>query len=155
CLYYLFSIIPLPPRSTLFPYTTLFRSSFHNERSFISIDNFCFFIKEIIDNHEKMMSGIYHLADDQTISTNEIISIIKHVTGKRVPNIVLPKFFVRGLAKVGDVLPIPLNTKRLKKMTSNLLVSNEKIKQALGIEKLPLTAKEGLEKTIKSFAIRE
>lgn len=36
-------------------------------------------------------------------------------------------------------------------MTSDLLVSSTKIKQALGIDKLPVTAKEGLIRTIESF----
>jgi len=58
---------------------------------------------------------------------------------------------VKGLAKVGDVIPIPLNTKRLKKMTSNLILSNHKIKAALQIENLPLSTEQGLEITIKSF----
>lgn len=126
-------------------------SSFDNRRSFISIDNFVFFIKQIIEKQEKLESGIYHIADNEPISTKEIIEIIKNVTGKNIPNVALPKFIVKGMAKMGDVIPIPLNTKRLKKMTSDLLVSNAKLKQALDIEKLPLTAKEGLEKTIKSF----
>src|SRR5690606_34966386 len=126
-------------------------ASFTNKRSFISIDNFTFFIKMIIDNQQKLNSGIYHIADDESISTKEIIEIIKNVTGKNVLNIAMPKFLIRVVAKMGDILPIPLNSKRLKKMTSDLLVSNQKIKQALGIEKLPLTAKDGLEQTIKSF----
>lgn len=126
-------------------------ASFDNRRSFISIDNFSFFIQQIIENQELINSGIYHIADDEPISTKEIIETIKKVTGKKSPDIALPKFFVKGIAKIGDVLPIPLNTKRLKKMTSDLLVSNAKIKQSLSIDKLPLTAKEGLEKTIKSF----
>ncbi|WP_270089170.1 NAD-dependent epimerase/dehydratase family protein [Sphingobacterium sp. SYP-B4668] len=126
-------------------------SSFDNSRSFISISNFCFFIEQIIENYDKLESGIYHIADDEPISTNEIIEVIKKVTNKKVMSISLPKYLVRMIAKVGDVIPIPLNTKRLKKMTSDLLVSNQKIKAALGIEKLPLTAKEGLERTIRSF----
>ncbi|WP_426279048.1 NAD-dependent epimerase/dehydratase family protein [Chryseobacterium sp. S-02] len=126
-------------------------SSFENNRSFISIDNFCFFIDEIIKSEEKLDSGIYHISDDELISTNQIINIIKKVEKKNTPSLSLPKFFVKGLAKLGDVLPIPLNSLRLKKMTSDLTVSNQKIKSALGIEKLPLTAEEGLIKTIKSF----
>jgi len=126
-------------------------SSFDNKRSFISIGNFSFFIQQIIENQEMLDSGIYHIADDEPVSTNEIIEMIRSVTGKNVPKIALPKFLVKGIAKVGDVLPIPLNTKKLKKMTGDLLVSNGKIKQVLGINKLPLTAKEGLEQTIKSF----
>lgn len=126
-------------------------ASFNNKRSFISIDNFVYFIDQIIRNQNKLNSGIYNIADDESISTTAIINIIKEVTGKKVPNLSLPRFFVKIIAKIGDFLPIPLDTKRLKKMTSNLLVSNKKIKTALGIEKLPLTAREGFQKTIVSF----
>lgn len=126
-------------------------ASFENKRSFISIDNFCFFIDELIKNEEKLISGIYHISDDELISTNQIIDIIKKVEKKNTPDLSLPKFFVKGLAKIGDIIPIPLNSLRLKKMTSDLMVSNQKIKSALGIEKLPLSAEEGLIKTIKSF----
>lgn len=126
-------------------------ASFDNKRSFISIDNFGFFIDQIIMNQAKFSSGIYHVADDQYISTNEIIEIIKDVTGKNVSNLSLPRPLVRLLAKVGDMIPFPLNSKRLKKMTADLLVSNAKIKNCLDNPILPLTAKEGLKKTIQSF----
>src|SRR5690606_37353749 len=125
-------------------------SSFDNNRSFISIDNFCYFIEHIILNQGKIESGIYHIADDEAVSTKDIIGIIKEIEGRRVPNLALPKKVVEWIARLGDVIPIPLNTKRLKKMTSDLLVSNHKIKAALGVQKLPLTAKEGLIKTIRS-----
>ncbi|WP_295200750.1 NAD-dependent epimerase/dehydratase family protein [uncultured Chryseobacterium sp.] len=126
-------------------------SSFENKRSFISIDNFCFFIDAIIKNEEKLVSGIYHISDDEAVPTSQIINIIKKVEKKQTINLSLPKFIVRSLAKVGDIIPIPLNSLRLRKMTSDLTVSNQKIKSALGIEKLPLSAEEGLIKTIKSF----
>lgn len=127
-------------------------ASFDNQRSFISIDNFCFFITEIVEQYKKLESGIYHISDDEVVSTKQIIEIIEKVENKKTPKLSLPKFLVIALAKFGDIIPIPLNTKRLKKMIGNLTVSNQKIKTALGIEKLPLTAKEGLEKTIRSFA---
>src|SRR5690606_870513 len=126
-------------------------ASFDNQRSFISIDNFIFFINEIIKGQNKIASGIYHISDDTSISTNSIINIIKKVENKNIPNVNLPKGLVKLIAKVGDVLPLPLNTIRLKKMTSNLVLSNKKIKTALNIIKLPLSAEEGLIKTIQSF----
>ena len=55
------------------------------------------------------------------------------------------------MAKIGDFSPFPLNKKRLKKMTSNLEVSNQKIKSVLDIKKLPISAEKGIEITIKSF----
>ncbi|MFV0148643.1 NAD-dependent epimerase/dehydratase family protein [Empedobacter falsenii] len=126
-------------------------ASFNNQRSFISIDNFNYFIQEIIKGQDKLASGIYHISDDEPIATNTIISIIKVVENKNVLNLNLPKSLVRLMAKIGDVVPIPLNSIRLKKMTSDLILSNQKIKEALGIDKLPLTAEEGIIKTIKSF----
>ncbi|MEN5058252.1 NAD-dependent epimerase/dehydratase family protein [Sphingobacterium kitahiroshimense] len=126
-------------------------AAFDNKRSFISIENFCYFLKQIIVNQNKFSSGIYHISDDQAISTCEIIAVIKKITDKNTLNLSIPKFLIKNLAKFGDFIPIPLNSKRLKKMTSNLLVSNQHIKDTLGIKKLPSTALQGLEETIRSF----
>lgn len=126
-------------------------TSFNNKRGFISIQNFCFYIQQIVENQDKLGSGIYHIADNEHVSTKQIFDIIKKETGKKTINLALPKVLVKGIAKIGDVIHLPLNTKRLKKMTSDLLVSNAKINEVLGIEKLPLSAREGLEITIRSF----
>ncbi|WP_291066238.1 MULTISPECIES: NAD-dependent epimerase/dehydratase family protein [unclassified Empedobacter] len=128
-------------------------ASFDNKRSFISIDNLSFFVKEIIEKQYLLQSGIYHITDDEPISTMQIINVIKKVESRDVMNLSIPKFIVKGLAMVGDVIPIPLNSLRLKKMTSNLILSNQKIKTALNIKQLPLSAEEGIIKTIKSFKI--
>lgn len=127
-------------------------AAFNNRRSFISIDNFCYFIEQIINNKEKMKTGIYHIADDEPLSTGEIIEVISRITGRNTWNIAIPKFLIQRIAKIGDVIPIPLNTNRLRKMTSNLLISNQHIKEILNIDQLPITATDGLRKTIKSFS---
>jgi nucleoside-diphosphate-sugar epimerase len=54
-------------------------------------------------------------------------------------------------ASVGGALKLPLNKERLRKLTENYVVSNAKIKQALGIDKMPVSAKEGMRKTLDSF----
>lgn len=124
-------------------------SLFKNKRSFLSIQNFCFFVEQIIKHQDSMSSGIYHIADDEALATTDLIRIIKSVTAKRVPDIAVPRSVVRFLAKIGDFIPFPLNSRRLKKMTSNLLLSNAKIKNSLGLKNLPLTAEEGIERTIR------
>jgi len=48
-------------------------------------------------------------------------------------------------------LHLSLNKERLRKLTENYVVSNAKIKRALGIEKMPVSAKEGMRKTLDSF----
>src|SRR5690606_32569565 len=101
-------------------------AAFENKRSFLSIENCSFFMHQIIKNHHKMESGIYHIADDEVVSTNEIIELIQKVTNKKGVQLRLPKGLVKSMAKMGDVLHLPLNSKRLKKMTGNLMVSNHK-----------------------------
>ncbi len=125
-------------------------ASFENKRSFLSIDNLSYLINEILNNKE-ISSGIYHLADDETISTNQLIKIIANTSGKNAYLWKIPVVLIKFIAKIGDKLRLPLNSERLQKLTENYVVSNQKIKKALGLEKLPLTAEEGLIKTIKSF----
>jgi nucleoside-diphosphate-sugar epimerase len=124
--------------------------AFHNQRSFCSIDNVCYVVKQILDR-EDIPSGVYNLADDETLSTNELIEIIGATTNKKAKIISISKKVINTIAKIGDILRLPLNTERLDKLTENFVVSNLKIKAALGIEKLPVTAKEGLVKTFQSF----
>lgn len=121
-----------------------------NKRSFCSIDNLCFIINELIEN-ENIPSGIYNIADDEPISTNEIIDLIGESTGRKSIILNIPKFFVESLAKLGDFLKLPLNTERLSKLTETYIVDNSKIKNAIG-KSLPVSSKEGLLKTFKSLS---
>jgi len=123
--------------------------SYDNSRSFLSIDNLCYVIKEILEG--KVQTGVYNIADDGALSTKELVSIIAELSNKssRIWNV--PKPFIKMIAKVGNVLHLPLNDERLEKLTENYLVSNEKIKKALGIERMPVSAKEGMIKTLKDF----
>lgn len=124
--------------------------AFHNQRSFCSIDNVCHVVNQILER-EDISSGVYNLADDEAISTNELIQIIADTTRKKAIILSVSKKIINTIAKIGDVFHLPLNSERLDKLTENFVVSNTKIKAVLGIEKLPVSAKEGLTKTIKSF----
>ncbi|MCL7763377.1 NAD-dependent epimerase/dehydratase family protein [Polaribacter sp. Z014] len=122
---------------------------YKNARSFVSVENLCFVINELIENIN-IKSGIYNVADDASLSTTALVKTIGDVIGKPAKVLNIPKVFVNILAKLGDVLPIPINSERLQKLTENYEVSNSKIKKALQKE-LPLSVKEGIEKTIASF----
>ena len=63
----------------------------------------------------------------------------------------LSKGMMESCARMGTKLHLPLNEERLRKLTENYVVSNDKIKKALGIERMPMSAKEGMIKTIRSF----
>jgi nucleoside-diphosphate-sugar epimerase len=123
--------------------------SYQNERSFVSVDNLCFVIKELIEN-SAIPSGVYNIADDTTLSTKELVQIIGNTIAKPAKVLNVPKPIVNLIAKIGDVIPLPINSERVQKLTENYCVSNKKIKAAIGKE-LPLTAKEGIAITIRSF----
>ncbi|MNJ97001.1 GDP-6-deoxy-D-mannose reductase [compost metagenome] len=125
-------------------------ASFHNERSFLSVDNLSFLIKAMLETKD-LDSGIYNFADDESLSTNELVTLISETLGKKTRLSAIPSAFIKALVKAGDFLPLPLNSERLKKLTESYVVSNEKIKQALYLEQLPISAKEGLKHTIQSF----
>ena len=122
---------------------------FENRRSFTSIDNLCYVIEGLLT--KDVPSGIYHMGDDEALSTNELIVIMCEAMGKQPHIWKMNKRFMEGCAGLGTLLHLPLNTERLRKLTENYVVSNTKIKVALGIDKMPVTAKEGLMKTIRSF----
>lgn len=125
-------------------------AAYENRRSFISIDNLNYVIYEIL-NHPKIPSGIYNIADDKPMSTNALITLIAESINKKPRLLKIPKFAIIQMAKIGDKAHLPLNTERLHKLTESYVVSNQKIKQSLGIDTLPLTVEQGLTKTIKSF----
>ena len=122
---------------------------FDNRRSFTSIDNLCYVIEGLLN--QDVPTGIYHMGDDEALSTNELIGIMCEAMGKKPHIWKMNKRVMEGCAGLGTLMHLPLNTERLRKLTENYVVSNAKIKAALGIDKLPVTAKEGLMKTIRSF----
>ena len=124
--------------------------AFENRRSFTSIGN----LQEVINGllTKDVPSGIYHMGDDEALSTNELIEVICSALGKKAHIWNIPRGLMNGFAKIGDVLHLPLNTQRMQKLTENYVVSNAKIKAALGIKEMPVRAKDGLRETIKSFA---
>ena len=123
---------------------------FENKRSFTSIDNLCYVVEGLLTKN--VASGIYHMGDDEALSTNELIALMCEAMGK-VPHIwKMNRKMMEGCAGLGTLLHLPLNTERLRKLTENYVVSNEKIKAALGIEQMPVRAANGIMKTIKSFS---
>lgn len=124
--------------------------AFENRRTFTSIDNLSFVISGLLT--KDVPSGIYNMGDDEALSTNELIEVICDSLGKKAHIWKLSKGLMNGVAKVGGWLHLPLNPERLRKLTENYISSNAKIKAALGIDKMPVRAVEGLKKTLSSFA---
>ena len=123
--------------------------AFENRRTFTSIENICFAVNGVLT--KSVPSGIYNMGDDEALSTNELIEEICKSLGKKAHIWKLPKGLMNGVAKIGGMLHLPLDQERLRKLTENYISSNAKIKKALGVEKMPVDARTGLQATLKSF----
>lgn len=124
-------------------------AAFDNRRTFTSVDNLCYVIGRLIEGTAP--GGVYNMGDDESLSTNELITVICSVLGKKPRLLHIGKGVMTGLARVGGILHLPLNPERLRKLTENYVVSNHKIKQALSIDTMPVHAADGLRLTIESF----
>lgn len=129
-----------------FPYPF---ASFENKRSYLSVENLCFIISELVRRTD-IPSGIYNVSDDEALSTNEVVSLLSEALNKPPRLLHISKKLISAIAKMGNVLRLPLNTERLGKLTENYQVSNQKIKKVLK-KKLPLSAREGILKTARAF----
>jgi len=123
--------------------------AFENRRTFTSVENICFAVNGVLTKN--VQSGIYNMGDDEALSTNELIEEICKSLGKKAHIWRLPKGLMFFVARVGGWLHLPLNPERLRKLTENYISSNAKIKKALGVERMPVDASEGLKRTLESF----
>ncbi len=123
--------------------------NFNNKRSFTSMDNLTFVINRILQTDVEQ--GIYQMADDEVISTNRLIDLIALANGKKPRIWNFNKKMIQGFANLGNIFHLPLNSERLKKLTESYVVSNRKIKQALEIERMPVSAEEGMRRTLRLF----
>lgn len=125
-------------------------ASFENKRSFLSVHNLCEVITEYLKGG--LQGGTYNVADGQTASTNELIIWISDVNNKRPLLWKLPRGFITTIARTGDVLPFPLNSERLKKLTESYVVNTSKLVKALG-RPLKFALEKEMKETLRSFSL--
>jgi nucleoside-diphosphate-sugar epimerase len=123
--------------------------AFENKRSFCSIDNVMFIFKELIER-EDIPSGVYNIADDEPLSSNEVISLMA-LSQNRIPKILdVPKQLIQFVSKLGNYINLGFNEERLQKLSGSYVVSNKKLISVIG-KPLPVSSREGLLKTFRSF----
>jgi nucleoside-diphosphate-sugar epimerase len=122
---------------------------FQNKRSFCSIDNFCYVIKELATNLN-LISGIYNVSDDHSVSTNEVIELMSQSLKKKIHILKLPKPFINFFIFFIKYIYKDINLENLEKLITNFEVSNSKLKNLIN-KPLPINAKDGLMKTFNSF----
>ena len=124
-------------------------AAFENQRSYASIGNVSYVVSELLMKDTE--SGLYNVCDDEPVSTNEMIRLISSTIGCKTKMLHFPKMLVRFGARLGNVLHLPLNSERLRKLTGDCIVDNSEIKFALEISQMPVKTKDGLELTIREM----
>lgn len=122
---------------------------FENKRSFCSIENLLFVIRELI-TRDNIPSGIYNIADEEPLSTNDLVKLIAKSLEKKIKIVKIPYQLVKFIAIVGDIFKLPINSERLQKLTDSYVVSNQKLVKALG-KPLPVSSRSGILRAFSSF----
>ena len=130
-------------------------ATFENHRSFTSIGNICAAVEALstrtADGGGTPSLPVFEVADDEMLSTNRLIELIAEACGRKARLWRLPKGLMRCVARIGDILHLPLNTERIEKLTEDSFVDNSALKAFLGWEKMPIGAEEGMKRTLESF----
>lgn len=125
--------------------------AFDNQRSFLSVDNLCWTLLQICFKKD-FPSGIYNIVDDAPIGSEALVQLFGKALNKKAKIWKISPAVIKAMGKIGDrISAFPLNSLRIAKLTGNYVVSNQKIKNALGIINMPVDAIDGINKTIKSF----
>ena len=129
-------------------------AAWENRRSFTSVANACAVVEALCGaaaTSAALPYEVFALCDDEAIGTNRLIALIAEAMGRKARLWRLPKGLMRFVARVGDVLHLPLNTERLGKLVEDNVVDNVPLLRALGWESMPVRAEDGLRSTLKSF----
>ena len=131
-------------------------AAFENKRSFTSIGNVCAAVEALCDDKVKVEGeqrnlNTFPLADDEMLSTNRLIELIAEACGRKPRLWRLPKGLMRLAARIGDVAHLPLNTERIEKLTEDSFVDNAALKRALGWDRMPIRAEDGMRATLKGL----
>lgn len=124
-------------------------AAYDNRRSYTCIGNVSYVVSELLK--KDVETGTYNICDDEPISTNDLIRLISRIVGCEPKMLRISKGVVHFGAKIGDVLHLPLNSERLRKLTGDYIVDNSEIKCALGISQMPISAMDGLKVTIEGL----
>jgi nucleoside-diphosphate-sugar epimerase len=130
-----------------FPYVF---GSFECKRSFTSLDNLHFVISDMLA--KDIPSGIYHLTDDGSLTSSEFYRLIGMTLGRKVRVWRMGRTIFRVLAIVSGWLHGYFNMFEYRKLSLNFVASNQKLKDALGLKKMPYELHDGLKKSAVEYA---
>jgi len=124
--------------------------SFECRRSFTSLDNLHVAISQMLD--KDIPAGVYHLTDDGSMTSTEYYHLLGETMGKKVHVWRLGKGIFKVFATIIGWFHGYFDLFEYRKLTMNFVASNQKLKLALGLERMPFPLRDGLVKSVKEYA---
>ncbi|MGZ4519067.1 MAG: NAD-dependent epimerase/dehydratase family protein [Mycobacteriaceae bacterium] len=122
--------------------------AFENRRSLLSVDNLAQVVGATLSGD--LPPGTYNLADDEPLSTADMVRTIAAAQGRRPRIWRVPPVLVRLVCRLGDHLPLPLNSERLDKLTESYVVDAGAVRSAIGRDRLTVSSRNALATTARS-----
>lgn len=122
-----------------------------NKRSYLYVGNMTDFIYNCIVN-EKAKEQLFHLADNDILSTPDLVSLIADASGIKVRQFSCPIFILRMIGKFGDLMnkilgrSFGMDSYSINRLEGSLFISNLKARKLLNWTP-PFSTKEGITET--------
>ena len=123
---------------------------FDTKQSFCNIDNLTEIIAQIAEN-TNVSSGIYNVADNEPISSVQLVNWIAEVFDKKAKIIKVPKGILNLFAKIGNMFNWEFNSKKLFELSHSRIIVGNKILAALDKNKMPVDTETAVLKTIEYY----
>lgn len=123
---------------------------FDTKQSFCNIDNLTEIIAQISEN-TSVSSGIYNVADNEPISSIQLVNWIAAVFDKKAKIIKVPRGILNLFAKIGDMMNWEFNSNKLFELSHSRIVNGNKIKAALDKTKMPVETETAVLKTVEYY----
>ena len=86
------------------------------------------------------------------MSSGQIVRLIHESGGMRHRSWAIPHRVMKAFAAIGDrIKALPLDSERLHKLTSDCVVDNSPIKQALGVQRMPFDSVASLQSLFRQM----
>jgi nucleoside-diphosphate-sugar epimerase len=126
-----------------------------NRRSFVYVGNLVSAIVRILEAEGAAVNGgVFHVADDEAVSTGDLVRLIGEASGRRARLWSAPNWSLRLAARCGDAvgglgLRTGLDSYSLRKLEESLTVSNRELRARTGWSP-GFSLSEGIRKTLAS-----
>lgn len=91
-------------------------------------------------------SGTFFVSDASDLSTPSLIRTIAHAIGRPARLLSVPVALLRALGRIGDVIPFPLSSAEVARLTGSLTVATDRLRTVTGFEP-PVSVEEGWRRT--------